>query len=216
MVNKNELHKQLVEEAAKSPCKRRKVGCIIAKPHGDDDYTILSEGYNYHPDGESCELDDGKTDPKVIHAEVAAVLNMPLNTSDAFRSTCIAFVTHPPCENCRDALYKAGITRIEVVGEFLKFDSEKPRLALVPTGIIWGIAKVVTYGAKKYKVDNWRNAPDIERYISAMMRHLFQWLGGEEIDKVEDGGSGERHIDMVATNLAFIIDLYHLPRKKAD
>jgi hypothetical protein len=69
------------------------------------------------------------------------------------------------------------------VNEFRKDDSEKPRLSLVNWQFVIGMAKVLTYGAKKYSADNWRQCPDPrDRYLSAAMRHMAAYASGEGYD----------------------------------
>lgn len=77
-----------------------------------------------------------------------------------------------------------------------KFDGDKPIWACVPLPLIEGIAKTMTYGAKKYNENpddpNWLKVPDAKnRYYSAMMRHLCLYQKGELIDDE----SGLPHID---------------------
>ena len=38
----------------------------------------------------------------------------------------------------------------------LKFDSEKPRMDLLPPKAIFEVAKVLGFGAEKYGPENWR------------------------------------------------------------
>lgn len=78
-----------------------------------------------------------------------------------------------------------------------KFDSEgKIRWDCVPFELIEGVAKVMTYGAKKYNEDprspNWVNVENGRyRYFAAMMRHYMQDLKG----KVLDDESELEHLD---------------------
>ncbi len=53
-----------------------------------------------------------------------------------------------------------------------KYDQDKPRLDLVPPGLIEAVGVVRTYGISKYDtVDGWQNV-EPERYTAALMRHL--------------------------------------------
>ena len=81
----------------------------------------------------------------------------------------------------------------------LKFDQGKVQWDLVPMGVIAGVARVLTFGAIKYKKDSWKSV-DPTRYYSAMMRHL------ESISKVEvnDPESKENHMFHFLTNAVFL------------
>ena len=184
-----------LEMAALSKCTKRKVGAVIV---AEDGQYIGST--NYHPDGKPCEL-DGKTSSEVIHAEVAA-LNRYLNIATTPIKN--VYVTHPPCKGCLRELAAQGVTSdmIIIVTEHMKFDSGKPRYSLIPTEATKALAEVLTYGAKKYKDNNWQQGtPD--RYTDALYRHLEAWREGEKVDS----DSGLSHLSHAITNVAFLIYL---------
>lgn len=213
-LTKNKLHKRLIEVAAMSPAKKRKVGAIIAivEPHptiaNEDVYSVIAEGYNFNLSGGPCETEDGNTHPNVIHAEAACINNLP---EDFDQVHCKMFVTHPPCDGCKAAILAENLT-YEVMGDFLKFDSDKPRMSLVPPSLNIEVAKVLTYGAKKYKPDNWRKVKSRERYIDALERHLADYKAGIE----NDDESGLLHLSHMATNIAFLIELKDLPLREGE
>ena len=65
-----------------------------------------------------------------------------------------------------------------------KDDAWKPRWSLVPWAQVGDIVKVLTNGAEKYNDNNWKKVSEpIDRYTSAMMRHITAWASGEETDK---------------------------------
>lgn len=68
-----------------------------------------------------------------------------------------------------------------------KFDCDKTRMDLLMCGCaksLEQVAKVLTFGAKKYDDDNWRLVPDaIKRYHAALHRHLNAYYQGEKTDK---------------------------------
>lgn len=64
-----------------------------------------------------------------------------------------------------------------------KNDQEKPDLSLIPREAMWEMGKALTYGAKKYGRYNFREGIDITRCTSAAMRHITQFLDGEDIDE---------------------------------
>lgn len=205
-MTRDELHKRLIEVAAMSPAKKRKVGAIVAIniTGSDDDFSIASEGYNFNLDGGPCETVDGETHDNVQHAEVSAILNLPevMPAPGCAKLYC----THPPCDGCKAYILAADL-EYEVMGDFLKFDSTKPRMALVPASLGYKVAEVVTYGAKKYKADNWRKVKSREPYINALERHLAAYKNGEMIDPE----SGLTHMAHIACNAAFLIELKELP-----
>ena len=91
----------------------------------------------------------------------------------------------------------------------LKFDGGKPRFSLLRFGVaraLEGVARVLTFGARKYKAHSWREVDEgLDRYWSAMERHLNEIAKhGHDSRDLE---SGELHIDHVATNVLFLSEL---------
>lgn len=86
-----------------------------------------------------------------------------------------------------------------------KYDAGKNRLELIPTELIEGVGKVLTFGAQKYEAENWRKfkKEDHKRLIGAAMRHLEQYRKGEYTDPE----SGLPHLAHVATNMGFLLAL---------
>lgn len=82
----------------------------------------------------------------------------------------------------------------------IKHDQEKIRMDLLPFDALEKVAEVLTYGAKKYKDNGWREI-EASRYVGALLRHLSKHLQGEELDSE----SGLRHIDHVACNALFLV-----------
>lgn len=85
---------------------------------------------------------------------------------------------------------------------FKKYDSEKPRLDLLPVVALRGAGRVLAYGAKKYDPDNWRKVDDRRRYLGAALRHLFAWAGGEDLDPE----SGLPHLDHAVCSVLFLAE----------
>lgn len=84
--------------------------------------------------------------------------------------------------------------------DFMKFDTNKLRFDLIPPEVNTELAKVFTYGAKKYKPNNWKACPDTNIYVAAAIRHLEAHRSGVHLDD----DSGLLHISHALTNLAFI------------
>ena len=66
--------------------------------------------------------------------------------------------------------------------QFVKFDDEKIRYELLDPLLLEGIAKVLTFGSKKYSDHNWIKCNSVMRYFGAIMRHLWAWARGEDLD----------------------------------
>lgn len=187
-----------LQEAMKSPCNKRKVGAVIVDAQG----YIVSSGYNYNLTESPCEDSEGKTLDSVIHAEVVAITNAVIDLRLAKKPLTI-YVTHNPCVNCLTEIKRVGIENIVVVEQFMKFDTSKLRYDLIPTSTTKALAQVLTYGAKKYKPNNWQNVDDPDRYVAALYRHLEAWRDGEKVDKE----SGLQHLAHALTNVAFLLHL---------
>lgn len=92
--------------------------------------------------------------------------------------------------------------------QLIKSDGGKIRLELVPTSTLISVGKVMTYGADKYGVGNWRNV-ERERYVGAILRHLMAYIDSPNgVDKE----SGLMHIEHVLCNAAFLNEI----EKKRD
>lgn len=67
-----------------------------------------------------------------------------------------------------------------------KLDAGKPNLALVFGGFhqsLREVGDVGTYGATKYSPNGWKEVSNAEeRYLSAALRHILAYLGGERND----------------------------------
>ncbi len=63
-----------------------------------------------------------------------------------------------------------------------KFDNEKPRISLIPTGPLIQIAQVLTYGARKYDAYNWTKGMSWSRLIDAKLRHTIAFNAGQDLD----------------------------------
>ena len=86
--------------------------------------------------------------------------------------------------------------------EGLKFDSDKLMYGLIPPECTEELAKVLTYGAKKYAPNNWQLVQDYDnRYYSALMRHLETWRKGEK----KDIESNLLHLSHAFCNVMFLL-----------
>lgn len=64
----------------------------------------------------------------------------------------------------------------------VKDDSSKPPMHLIDGYALEQLAMVLAFGAKKYAAHNWRNGLAQTRLISAAMRHLSAFNGGQDTD----------------------------------
>lgn len=90
------------------------------------------------------------------------------------------------------------------VSQKAKADAGKPRLSLVPSQIIWDIARVREYGNDKYgDPENWKIV-EPERYRDAAYRHMLAYI--DNPDSIDDE-SGLPHPWHLACNISFLCDL---------
>lgn len=86
----------------------------------------------------------------------------------------------------------------------IKFDNEKPRCDLVFAGFadaLLEVAKVGTFGAKKYTDNGWREVSNgRERYRSALYRHMLA-------DDIVDEDSGLLHSAHAAWNALAVLQM---------
>jgi hypothetical protein len=73
---------------------------------------------------------------------------------------------------------------------FVKHDAEKVRHELVPSHALEQVARVFTFGAKKYADENYLRGTNWRRYIGAALRHLHAFARGED----NDPETGESHL----------------------
>ena len=86
----------------------------------------------------------------------------------------------------------------------LKFDSEKPRMDLLPPKAISEVAKVLGFGAEKYGPENWRLLENLQdRYTAGALRHIFAHMDGEELDPE----SGMSHLAHALCCLLFKLEI---------
>lgn len=190
--------KQLIDlclaEAKKSTAKKRKVGCVIV----DKENNVIGTGYNHNPNTPGrCEDDEGNTLQDVVHAEMMAIMDAKEKVTD--NSTI--YITHPPCIKCKAAIFFHGIEHIVVIDQFLKYDTNKLRYDLIPPEVLEALAGVLTYGAKKYKPDNWKQCEDTSRFVASLMRHFEAYRKGQ----LYDADSGFLHLANVMANAMFLL-----------
>lgn len=100
------------------------------------------------------------------------------------------------------------------MSEGRKKDEDKLRFDLILPEFEEAIARVLTYGAKKYGPNNWQQVHDAKtRYTAALQRHLNEYRHGY----LHDTESQCTHLAMIAVNAMFLQWLeFHPEIKNAD
>lgn len=84
-----------------------------------------------------------------------------------------------------------------------KYDGGKPMMSLVPPYALEEMARVLTKGAEKYAIDNWKYVENgKQRYQDAMLRHINAYIKGEK----DDPEFGTHHLAHAACCLFFLLD----------
>lgn len=85
-----------------------------------------------------------------------------------------------------------------------KFDGDKPNLALIPKEAMWMMGQAFAYGAKKYGEENHKSGLSIKRQLAAALRHIYQFLDGEDFDSE----SGLNHLGHALASVAMATYTY--------
>ncbi len=93
-----------------------------------------------------------------------------------------------------------------------KHDNGKAQLDLLSPSWILGVGEVLTFGAKKYASHNWRNGIARSRLLSACLRHIFAYIGGQDIDPE----TGINHLAHASCNLMFAFEMHHTKPETDD
>lgn len=88
---------------------------------------------------------------------------------------------------------------------FVKHDSGKVRMSLVPPNALKQMAAVMTYGAKKYAPNNYLKGTEYSRYLDALGRHWNDYNSGENIDPE----SQISHLAHIACNAMMLLEMIH-------
>lgn len=108
---------------------------------------------------------------------------------------------------------QAGIP-IEIVikGTGIKHDSEKPDMSLLSGIALLKVSEVMTFGKKKYSAHNWRGGFVWSRPLSACMRHLVYYIGGED----KDPETGLSHLAHAICCLMFVLEFEETHKELDD
>jgi hypothetical protein len=98
--------------------------------------------------------------------------------------------------------------------KFVKYDQDKIDFSMITPNFLAGMSRVLMHGAKKYSRDNWKNADTkdgLQRYKSALLRHVIAYTNGGE---VIDGESGFAHIFHASCCLMFLEEFERRKKKE--
>ena len=84
----------------------------------------------------------------------------------------------------------------------VKHDQDKPDLSLLSSKALMEVAKVMTYGKKKYGAQNWRQGLEWSRVYSAVQRHLLAWNAAE----TQDPETGLNHLGHAMAGIMFLLE----------
>lgn len=84
----------------------------------------------------------------------------------------------------------------------IKNDQDKPDMSLLSNIALIEIAKVMTFGKRKYSANNWRGGFLWTRPLAAAARHLFAYIGGEN----KDPETGISHLAHACCCLFFVLE----------
>lgn len=120
--------------------------------------------------------------------------------------------------------------RQDAPNEGVKGDAGKPDMSLLSPLWLFAVADVLTYGAAKRGAHNWRIGLKLTRLCSGALRHIFQFIGGEDYDRDDncpgcqefdrsgtlcEKHSQKHHLDCASCNLMFAREL-HATRPELD
>ena len=88
----------------------------------------------------------------------------------------------------------------------LTYDEGKEPLSRLPWAGIDSMARVQAYGHRKYRdYDNYRKGMEVSRNLSCAIRHIRDFMGGQDLDSE----SGESHLGHAMCRLAFVLQNIH-------
>lgn len=94
----------------------------------------------------------------------------------------------------------------------VKHDQDKADMSLLSTIALTKVARVMTFGKKKYSAHNWRGGFVWSRPLAAAARHLYAYIGGED----KDPETGESHLAHAVCCLFFILEFEETKRELDD
>jgi hypothetical protein len=101
----------------------------------------------------------------------------------------------------------------EVTGTGIKQVMAEPKtpIHLITPQFIEGVAAILQHGANKYAPNNWMAGMSWSTVFGGVMRHLWAWFRGEELDPE----SGLPHLCHAACGIMFLHWYCHGPAREA-
>lgn len=93
-----------------------------------------------------------------------------------------------------------------------KLDTGKTPCELLSPIAMLATADVLAFGARKYAPNNWRKGLAWSRVIGAILRHLFAFMQGEDLDKE----TGLPHLDHMGAEIMFLQEFYRTKKELDD
>ena len=130
-LNWDDYFSQIVKlSAARSPCERLKVGCLLVKNN-----RIISQGYNgFLPNCPHKSIVRDNHEQATVHAEQNAIADCAKRGVSCNGST--VYITHYPCIICTRILLAAGISEIKYLenyknDELVKTFADQAKISII-------------------------------------------------------------------------------------
>lgn len=112
------------------------------------------------------------------------------------------------CEKCCKSFLSINELRCHILSgscfkavEGIKADTGKAPMDLLSPAALLEVAKVLEFGKNKYAAWNWSKGLAYTRILSAILRHIFSYMMGED----KDPESGLSHIAHAMCNCMFLL-----------
>jgi hypothetical protein len=93
-----------------------------------------------------------------------------------------------------------GDVTSDAKGSGARYNAGKADYSLIPMHLLEDTAKVLMFGEKKYARNNWMKGMKWTVPFACLMRHMFAWFRGEEVDS----DSGLPHLAHAMCNLLML------------
>ena len=95
-------------------------------------------------------------------------------------------------------------------GTAVRADVGKPAYHFISPVFLNELARALEYGERKYSGRNWEKGMNWSRSFGSLMRHLWAWWSGTDIDEE----SGLHHLALASANIMFLSHYANLDRYK--
>jgi len=102
-------------------------------------------------------------------------------------------------------MYEDNPERQRQVTGGVKDNASKPRMDLIPAKPLFGVGRVLAFGARKYKPNNWRLGLRYSDTFASAQRHLLAFMDGEDLDPE----TGLPHVDQALCQIMFLSEYFH-------